>query len=57
MLREIDPDMAERLHPNDKVRVVRALEVYELTGKTLSWLQRQPPKTTNSGRYFLVGCG
>ena len=44
LLGQIDPEMAERLHPNDKVRVVRALEVYELTGKTLSWLQRQPPK-------------
>ncbi len=32
MLREIDPQSADRLHPNDVRRVVRALEVYRLTG-------------------------
>jgi len=35
-LAEIDPASAERLHPNDKQRIQRALEVYELTGKSLS---------------------
>ncbi|MFZ3100726.1 MAG: tRNA (adenosine(37)-N6)-dimethylallyltransferase MiaA [Desulfitobacteriaceae bacterium] len=35
-----DPLSAERLHINDVVRVIRALEVYELTGKPLS-SQRQ----------------
>jgi len=39
-LRKRDPDTAEQLHPNNVLRVVRALEVYELTGKTLS-SQRQ----------------
>jgi tRNA dimethylallyltransferase len=38
-LRHIDPASAERLHPNDFVRVSRALEVHELTGKTMSALQ------------------
>jgi tRNA dimethylallyltransferase len=38
-LREVDPASYERLAPNDLVRVSRALEVYELTGKTLSELQ------------------
>ena len=32
----IDPESAARLHPNDLVRVSRALEVYELTGETQS---------------------
>ncbi len=32
-LRRVDPDSAARLAPNDLVRVSRALEVYELTGK------------------------
>ena len=32
----IDPVAADRLHPNDLVRVSRALEVYELTGRPLS---------------------
>lgn len=31
-LRDVDPESARRLHPNDYVRVIRALEVYELTG-------------------------
>jgi tRNA dimethylallyltransferase len=35
-LREIDPPTARRLHPNDLARVVRALEVYRLTGVPLS---------------------
>jgi tRNA dimethylallyltransferase len=40
-LRTIDPAAAARLHPNDFVRVSRALEVHELTGKTLSVLQSE----------------
>lgn len=36
MLREVDPESADRLHVNDVRRVVRALEIYQLTGKTLS---------------------
>ncbi len=35
-LRKIDPATAGRLHENDKKRVVRALEIYELAGKPLS---------------------
>jgi tRNA dimethylallyltransferase len=35
-LRAVDPDSATRLHPNDVVRVSRALEVFELTGRRLS---------------------
>jgi tRNA dimethylallyltransferase len=35
-LRKIDPESANRIHPNDTKRLIRALEVYELTGKTLS---------------------
>lgn len=33
---KVDPAAAARIHPNDKVRLVRALEVYELTGRTLT---------------------
>lgn len=35
-LRSFDPDRAEKLHPADKKRIVRAIEVYELTGKTIT---------------------
>ncbi|MFO0612584.1 MAG: tRNA (adenosine(37)-N6)-dimethylallyltransferase MiaA [Polyangiaceae bacterium] len=36
LLLEVDPASAARLAPNDLVRVSRALEVFELTGETLS---------------------
>lgn len=35
-LQKIDPDAAQRIHPNDFRRISRALEVYYLTGKTIS---------------------
>ncbi len=36
VLREIDPETAERLHLKDKSRIIRALEIYKLTGKTMT---------------------
>ncbi|MGL6094283.1 MAG: tRNA (adenosine(37)-N6)-dimethylallyltransferase MiaA [Fimbriiglobus sp.] len=39
-LAEIDPVAAKRLHPNDVRRVVRALEVWELTGRPISSFQQ-----------------
>ncbi len=33
---ECDPDSAERIHPNDTYRIIRALEIYEATEKTIS---------------------
>ena len=38
-LAEVDPESAARLHPNDLTRIVRALEVYRLSGRPLSRLQ------------------
>ncbi|MDE0017216.1 MAG: tRNA (adenosine(37)-N6)-dimethylallyltransferase MiaA, partial [Candidatus Poribacteria bacterium] len=40
-LRACDPESAERIHPNNVLRVIRALEVYELTGTPMSELQQQ----------------
>ena len=37
-LRRVDPEAAARIHPNDPQRIQRALEVYELTGVTMSEL-------------------
>lgn len=37
-LTRIDPATARRLHPNDRQRIIRALEVFETTGKTLTRL-------------------
>ncbi|MFP4460959.1 MAG: tRNA (adenosine(37)-N6)-dimethylallyltransferase MiaA [Thermotogota bacterium] len=35
---QIDPESAEKIHPNDLKRTVRALEVYLLSGKTFSYM-------------------
>ena len=40
-LREVDWKTASRLHPNDERRVVRALEVYEMTGRAISEWQAE----------------
>ncbi|SJN58409.1 tRNA dimethylallyltransferase [Vibrio ruber DSM 16370] len=39
-LAEIDPESAARIHPNDPQRLSRALEVYRISGKTLTELTR-----------------
>ncbi|WEJ63587.1 tRNA (adenosine(37)-N6)-dimethylallyltransferase MiaA [Thiomicrorhabdus lithotrophica] len=43
-LLDIDPVSAERIHKNDPQRLVRAIEVYELTGKTLTEFRAEPKK-------------
>lgn len=40
-LKKLDPEAADKIHPNDTRRIVRALEVFETTGRPISWLQRQ----------------
>jgi len=45
-LSTIDPKAADKIHPNDKKRIIRALEVYELTGKPISELQKRRDNNT-----------
>ncbi len=42
-LAAVDPEAAERIHPNDPQRLQRALEVYRLTGKTMTqwWAEQE----------------
>ncbi len=40
-LKAVDPQAAQRIHPNDEKRLIRALEVFELTGKPISQFQNQ----------------
>ena len=47
MLTEIDSDSAKRIHPNDRRRIIRALEVWQGLGKTISSLQKQWEISTN----------
>lgn len=43
-LEKIDPISAKRIHPQDGQRIQRALEIYQLTGKNVTYFQqRQPP--------------
>jgi tRNA dimethylallyltransferase len=37
---QIDPTVTSTIHPNDRQRTIRALEVYQLTGKPISQWQR-----------------
>ena len=36
-LRSVDPESAEKIHKNNVKRVIRALEIYDMTGKTKTW--------------------
>ncbi len=40
-LKHVDPESASRLHPNDTVRLIRALEVFQLSGTPMSQWQRE----------------
>jgi tRNA dimethylallyltransferase len=40
-LEKVDHRAAENIHPNDANRIIRALEVYELTGEPISQMQKQ----------------
>ncbi len=46
LLAKVDPASAKRLAPNDSQRLQRALEVYQLTGRTLTelWAEQQQQK-------------
>lgn len=53
-LSEVDPASAERIHPNDAARIVRALEVQMSTGKSLSEWQATGTRTPAYTAYY---CG
>ena len=40
-LREVDPQAAIKIHANDRLRIVRALEVHRITGQPISDLQKE----------------
>ncbi len=45
LLKALDPRATERIHPNDPVRTVRALEVFYVTGQPMTDLQGEAPPT------------
>lgn len=57
-LKKIDPKSCGKIHENDKKRIIRALEVYELTGKPISEgldksTERRKPEIDN--KFTLIG--
>lgn len=54
-LKEVDPEAAETIHPNDLVRLVRALEVFELTGEPISRLQKRDSGKPETFRLVAAG--
>jgi len=54
-LTKIDPAAAERINPNDAKRIVRALEVYQLTGKPISSFQKQWEQHQIKNDWTIIG--
>jgi len=54
-LTTIDPDAASKIHSNDKKRIIRALEVYELTGNPISKLQKTGKRANGLTGTRLIG--
>lgn len=53
-LRSLDPESAQRLHPNDRYRIGRALELCELSGRPASALEAEFRPTPILGATFRV---
>ena len=54
-LRHVDPELAAVLHPNNLVRIIRALEVYQLTGIPLSQHQKKHAFATSRYEALQIG--
>ena len=55
-LAQVDPESAQRLHPNHSQRIARALEVFRVTGQTIGALQasQQPSENRLASRFRIV---
>jgi tRNA dimethylallyltransferase len=54
-LAQMDPVAAERISPNDSRRIIRALEVYELTGRPISSMQTQFTQARPLHNWKIIG--
>jgi tRNA dimethylallyltransferase len=54
-LAAIDPQAADRIHRNDEKRIIRAMEVYQLTGKPISSFQQQFDLPQPKGDWKIIG--
>lgn len=53
-LREVDPETASSLHENNIGRVIRALEVYKTTGRTISEAKRDSRKNPSPYEFIMI---
>lgn len=53
-LKQVDPALAERLPPQDTQRICRGLEVYEHTGKPLSYWQTLPKQKVIDSEFKVI---
>lgn len=56
-LKEVDPEYAQKVTPKDSVRIIRALEVYHLTGKPISEHFRQTASPVQNKGFILYQIG
>ena len=54
-LMKIDPLAADRIAPNDVKRIIRAMEVYEITGKPISGFQTQFDAEKPAHNWTIIG--
>jgi tRNA dimethylallyltransferase len=51
----IDPESAGRIKQGDVARIIRAFEIYLITGKPMSWWHQQPRNTLHGFRWLKLG--
>lgn len=54
-LKKIDPELANNLHPNDLRRIIRGIEVYRKTGKTVSYFKKKQQEKPERYRTLKLG--
>ena len=54
MLKQADPEAAAEIHPNNLVRIIRALEIHRLTGMSRSQLKSLPDTRDAPFRYLQI---
>lgn len=54
-LKNVDFRSAEKIHPNDSIRIMRAVEVYRLTGKPITWWYDRQNRNTSEFDIFYIG--
>lgn len=54
-LRAVDPAAGEKIHPNDHVRTMRAVEIFRITGKSATWWYENQAKMESPYDIFYIG--